>query len=219
LETTHSSKLFEDLFHRHPALRVCRTSIFDAYSLLSEAYASDRKLLAAGNGGSAADSEHIVGELMKSFLFHRNISKTVASSLERLFGEDGALIAECLEGSLPAIPLPAVMSLSTAFLNDSDPTMIYAQAVYGYGRPGDVFLGISTSGNSKNILCAAMTAKAKGMKCIGLTGQNGGKLKSLCDVTVCVPEEETFKVQELHLPVYHAVCAMLEADIFGAPDA
>jgi D-sedoheptulose 7-phosphate isomerase len=219
LKTAHSSKLFDDLFHRHPALQVCRTSIFDAYTLLREAYESGKKLLVAGNGGSAADSEHIVGELMKSFLFRRNIAKETALSLEQRFGEDGALVAAHLEGSLPAIPLPAIMSLSTAFLNDSDPLTIYAQMVYGYGQPGDIFWGISTSGNSKNILYAAMTAKAKGMKCIGLTGQKGGKLKSLCDVAVCVPEEETFKIQELHLPVYHAVCAMLEADIFGASDA
>ena len=170
--------------------------------------------MVAGNGGSAADSEHIVGELMKSFLFNRKIDGDFETSLAEQFGETGIQLAQKLEGTLPAIPLTSMPALTSAFANDVDAAVSFAQMIYGYGNKNDVFLGISTSGNSKNIIYALMVAKAKGIASVALTGGTGGKCKELADITICVPESETFKIQELHLPIYHALCSMLEADFF-----
>ena len=203
------------LVERYPVLGSCRESIWDAYSILEVAYSSGRKLLVCGNGGSASDSEHIVGELMKEFKLKRKVFSGQAEAMKAIDQEMGAVLAEHLQGALPAITLTAHSSLTTAFMNDSEPVLVFAQQVNGYGKPGDVFLGISTSGNSKNVLYAAVTAKAKGLHVIGLTGGKENKLMKLCDVCIRVPEIETYKIQELHLPVYHCLCMMLEERFFG----
>ncbi len=209
-----AEELFEELFARYPALESCRDDIKRAFEACVLAYEGGGKLLVAGNGGSAADSEHIVGELMKSFLLKRPADEKLCAALKENFGEEGERMAACLEGTLCAVPLTSMPALSTAFLNDVDPLMTFAQMLSGYGREGDVFIGITTSGNSKNILNAMMVAKAMGIKTIALTGGDGGKSRALADICVRVPERETFKVQEYHLPVYHALCAMLEAHFF-----
>ena len=164
----------------------------------------------AGNGGSAADAEHIVGELMKGFVKRRPVTEEMKEALEKADPVRGKELSEKLQGGLPAIALVDHAALSTAFANDVDGMLSYAQQVNGYGKPGDVFLGISTSGNAENVMYAAVTAKAKGMKVVGLTGKDGGKLAGIADAAVIVPEMETYKIQELHLPVYHALCLMLE---------
>lgn len=215
----NASRIFYELLERYPVLRICKEQLEAAFSILKETYENNHKLLVAGNGGSAADAEHIVGELMKSFLFNRKIPDEDQEKLREMFGETGIKISQSLEGCLPAIPLTSMPALSSAFLNDVDPLMVFAQMVYGYGCSGDVFLGISTSGNSKNILNALMVAKIKNIKTIGLTGKSGGKMCDLCEVTICVPETETFKIQELHEPIYHAICSMLEADLFLEKEA
>lgn len=205
----------EVLIERYPQLLECRESIQAAYDILKEAYAKDRKLLVCGNGGSASDSEHIVGELMKEFKLKREVYHDQAEAMQRIDPEMGGILAKHLQGALPAIALTGHSSLTTAFMNDSNPELIFAQQVNGYGKAGDVFLGISTSGNSRNILFAAVTAKSKGMKVIGLTGQKPNRLAELADVCIQVTETETYKIQELHLPVYHCLCMMLEEHFFG----
>ena len=170
--------------------------------------------MVCGNGGSAADSEHIVGELMKGFLKKRQISEKEKDKLKSLFPGEWDYLSKNLQGALPAISLVSHPALSSAFINDVAADMVFAQQVYGYAKAGDVLLGISTSGNAKNVANAVMVARAAGMKTIGLTGGKGGFLQSLCDVTIRVPADETFKIQEYHLPVYHALCAMLEEEFF-----
>ena len=214
----------ESLITRYPVLEQTAPQLRRAYEVLEECYAGGRKLLVAGNGGSCADSEHIVGELMKGFVKRRNVSAQEAERLRQaglcLAEADGSgknlgeELASCLQGGLKAIALTCHSGLSTAFLNDVNGEMIYAQQLWGYGESGDVFLGISTSGNSKNILYAAAAAKAKGIKTIGLTGRSGGRLAKAADVSIIVPEEETYKIQELHLPIYHTLCLMLEERFF-----
>ena len=204
----------EELIVRYPVLAPLKTEIQAAYELLEASYRNGGKLLVAGNGGSCADAEHIVGELMKGFVKRRPLPDDLQEKLKSIGGEKGEKLASGLQEALPAIALTGHPGLATAFLNDVDGEMIYAQQVCGYGREGDVFLGISTSGNAKNIEYACMTAKAKGMKVIGLTGKDGGRLKANSDVAIVVPEQETFKIQELHLPIYHALCLMLEARFF-----
>lgn len=204
----------QELFSRYEELTFCETDIYRSYKMLRDMYLAGGKLLIAGNGGSAADAEHIVGELMKSFVKKRKLNKEFCGKLFNIDEKYGTQLSEKLQGSLPAIALSAQEAISTAYLNDVDGRFLYAQMVNGYGTPLDIFLGISTSGNSKNVLLAAITAKAKGMKVIALTGKNGGKISEYADVTICVPEEETFKIQELHLPVYHTLCLMLEEYFF-----
>lgn len=203
------------LVERYPSLEAVKTEIATAYSIISECYKNGGKLLIAGNGGSAADAEHIVGELMKSFLLERNIDKVFSESLLCIDSELGEVLAKNLQGALPAIALDGHMSLSTAYMNDCEPLLCFAQQVNGYGVTGDVFLGISTSGNSKNVIYAATVARAKGMKVIGLTGSKESRLSAFADVCIKAPQEETYKVQELHLPIYHCLCLMLEEDFFG----
>lgn len=205
----------DSLVERYPQLEACREDIVNAYDLLEEAYAAGRKLLVAGNGGSASDSEHIVGELMKEFKLKRKIYSAQADRLRRIDEEMGKVLAENLQGSLPAISLVGEPSLTTAFMNDAIPVLVFAQQVNGLGRAGDVFLGISTSGNSQNVLYAAVAAKSKGLKVIGLTGGRENKLMGYADVCIRVPETETYKIQELHLPVYHCLCLMLEERFFA----
>lgn len=203
------------LIERYPKLVVCKEDIKKAYELLEAAYSNGRKLLVCGNGGSASDSEHIVGELMKEFKLKRKVYSDHAAALKAIDPELGQTLADNLQGALPAISLTGHSSLQTAFMNDAVPELVFAQQVNGYGKPGDVFLGISTSGNSKNVLYAAVNAKAKGLKVIGLTGAKENKLMMFADVCIRVPETETYKIQEYHLPVYHCLCLMLEEKFFG----
>lgn len=203
------------LIERYPKLIVCRNDMMAAYELLETAYSNGRKLLVCGNGGSASDSEHIVGELMKEFKLKRKVYSDQAVALTEIDPELGQVLADNLQGALPAISLTGHSSLQTAFMNDAVPELVFAQQVNGYGKPGDVFLGISTSGNSKNVLYAAVNAKAKGLKVIGLTGSKDNKLMKYSDVCIRVPETETYKIQELHLPIYHCLCLMLEDKFFG----
>lgn len=203
------------LILRYPQLIVAKDCIVEAYQILEESYTNDGKLLVAGNGGSAADAEHIVGELMKGFVNPRRLEAEYSDALITVNKELGRVLSENLQGALPAIALDGHLALTTAYMNDCEPLLCFAQQVNGYGKKSDVFLGISTSGNSKNILYAATVAKAKGMKVIGLTGEKDSKLSEISDTCIQVPETETYKIQELHLPVYHCLCLMLEDTFFG----
>ena len=208
--TEKQQEIFEELFVRYPVLEKNREDILKAYEVLETCYRTGGKLLVAGNGGSCADAEHIVGELMKGFRKRRPLDEALQHSLA-MENSHGADLARSLQGSLRAIALDGHPGLSTAFANDVDADMIFAQQVCGYGDRDDVFLGISTSGNSKNVDYAVTVAKAKGLSVVGLTGKDGGKR---ADVAVIVPETESFKIQELHLPIYHALCLMLEEAFF-----
>ena len=202
--------MLNELIKRYPVLESIRNEIESAYKTLVECYENDGKVLIVGNGGSAADAEHIVGELMKGFVKDRPVSEEMCEALRSVDPERAEGLIRNLQEGLQAICLNAHTSLNTAFANDKDPVMCYAQQVNGYGKPGDVFMGISTSGNAENVMYAAVTAKAKGMKVIALTGKDGGKLAKISDVSIIVPEQETYKIQEYHLPIYHALCLMLE---------
>ena len=202
--------MLDELIKRYPILERVREDIEAVYGILERCYENGGKLLIAGNGGSAADAEHIVGELMKGFVKRRPVTEEMKEALEKADPVRGKELSEKLQGGLPAIALVDHAALSTAFANDVDGMLSYAQQVNGYGKPGDVFLGISTSGNAENVMYAAVTAKAKGMQVVGLTGKDGGMLAGIADAAVIVPEMETYKIQELHLPVYHALCLMLE---------
>lgn len=208
-------KHLEQLITRYPALETVKEDIYEAFLTIKTCYEAGGKLLVAGNGGSAADAEHIVGELMKGFVLPRKIAPEFAEKLLSANTQLGAVLAENLQGALPAIALDGHLALSTAYANDCEPTLCFAQQVYGYGNTGDVLLAISTSGNSKNILYAVTVARAKGMKVIGLTGEKESMLSAAADVCIRVPEVETFMAQELHLPVYHCLCLMLEEYFFG----
>lgn len=203
------------LVERYPSLESAKEDIIAAYKVLEESYKNGGKLLVAGNGGSAADAEHIVGELMKGFKMPRKPKPDFAEKLVTENQELGSVLAENLQGALPAIALDGHSALSTAYMNDCEPLLCFAQQVNGYGKAGDVFLGISTSGNSKNVLYAATTAHAKGMKVIGLTGAKDSKLKDMSDVCIKAPQMETYMIQELHLPIYHCLCLMLEDKFFS----
>ena len=212
---TKLMKHIDLLLERYSALDSCKKEIIHAYECLEETYSNGKKLLVCGNGGSASDSEHIVGELMKEFKLRRKVYDEQAVAMKTIDPDLGEILENNLQGALPAITLTAHSSLTTAFMNDSMPVLVFAQQVNGYGMKGDAFMGISTSGNSMNVLYAAVTAKAKGLKVIGLTGQNESRLSKIADVCIRVPETETYKVQELHLPVYHCLCLMLEDHFFG----
>ncbi len=206
----------DDLITRYPALEVCRDSIQQAFLMLKDSYYSGGKLLVAGNGGSCADSEHIVGELMKGFKSNRELSDDFKKTLIAIDPIKGEELSKKLQGALPAIALDGHQGLNTAFTNDVEGggLLTYAQQVMGYGKNNDVFLGISTSGNAKNVIYAAITAKAKGMKVIALVGKDGGALAKLADVAIIAPSNETFMIQEYHLPIYHCLCLMLEEEFF-----
>lgn len=203
------------LVERYPILQSCKKDILSAYYVLEEAFRTGHKLLVAGNGGSAADAEHIVGELMKGFKLPRKIDTDFQKKLIEEDRELGSALAENLQGALPTIALDGHPALSTAYMNDCEPLLCFAQQVNGFGKKGDIFLGISTSGNSKNILYATVVARAMGMKVIGLTGGKPSKLADKADICIQVPEIETYKIQELHLPVYHCLCLMLEDRFYG----
>lgn len=203
------------LVERYPSLDFVKDDIVAAYLLMEETYENGGKLLVAGNGGSAADAEHIVGELMKGFKLSRKLEADFAEQLVAENVELGGVLAENLQGALPAIALDGHPALSTAYMNDCEPLLCFAQQINGYGKPGDVFLGISTSGNSKNMLFVATTAHAKGMKVIGLTGAKDSRLMDMSDVCIKAPQTETYMIQELHLPIYHCLCLMLEDKFFA----
>lgn len=207
-------KYVDLLISRYPMLDIVQDDILTVYLILENSYKNGGKLLIAGNGGSAADAEHIVSELMKGFKLPR---KPKAEFTKKLISENkelGSVLAKNLQGTLPAIALNGHTALSTAYINDCEPFLCFAQQVNGYGKTGDVFLGISTSGNSKNILYAAITAHAKNMKVIGLTGAKSSKLEQMSDACIKVPQTETYMIQELHLPIYHCICLMLEDNFF-----
>jgi D-sedoheptulose 7-phosphate isomerase len=208
-------KHVELLLKRYPVLRENKQDIIDGYLLMEECYEKGGKLLIAGNGGSAADSEHIAGELMKRFKIQRAIPMDFKGKLLEIDPVRGKILSENLERPLMAIPLVAHEALTTAYINDVDGLGVFAQQLYGFGRKEDVFMAISTSGNSQNIMSATVVARAMGIKVLGLTGKNGGELANVADVCVKVPETETYMVQELHLPVYHCWCLMLEDKFFG----
>lgn len=211
-----STYAFIDLLgERYPALKESGVTeqVLEAYKVLEEAYKNGKKVLLCGNGGSCSDAEHIVGELMKKFMKKRPISDELKAELKK-YGERGEKLSNKLEGTLRAISLSSHPALSYALINDIDGELTYAQQVKGLGDAGDVLIAISTSGNSKNCGYAAITAKAMGLKVVGLTGIGGGMLGQIADVTVTVPEKETYKIQEYHLPVYHTLCAMLEEEFF-----
>ena len=203
------------LLDRYPGLNTVRNEIINAYMCFEECYQNGGKLLVAGNGGSASDAEHIVGELMKSFKIKRKVDEEFAGKLRTVDPENGEILANNLEGTLKAVALVCHESLSTAVINDVDGQIVYAQQLYGLADKEDVFLAISTSGNSTNVIYAAIVAKAKGMKVVGLTGRDGGRLSQIADITVVVPEQETYIIQEYHLPIYHCWCMMLEDKFFG----
>lgn len=202
------------LIERYPVLASIEEDIVNGYLLLEECYKNGGKVMVAGNGGSASDAEHIVGELMKRFCKKRVVSEEFANRLISVDKERGTLLAQNLECSLPAISLTCHSSLSTAYINDVDGYGVFAQQLFGFAKSGDVFIGISTSGNSKNIMNATVVARAMGVKILGLTGCHGGELATVADVSVKAPEKETYKVQELHLPIYHCWCLMLEDRFF-----
>lgn len=203
-------KHIDELCIRYPVLSVCKNDIEKAADALIESFKNGGKLLVAGNGGSCADSDHISGELLKSFVKKRRPSAELIDSIRKINPETGDYLADKLQGSLPVIALTNNTALMTASLNDVDGNVMFAQQVNGYGNEGDVFLGISTSGNSRDIIYPTVVAKAKGLMTVALTGKDGGKLKGIADICIVVPEQETFKIQELHLPVYHALCLEIE---------
>jgi D-sedoheptulose 7-phosphate isomerase len=200
----------KELIERYPALAICEKDIRAAASAIIDSYKAGGKLIVAGNGGSAADSDHITGELLKSFVKKRKPDQKFLDALSAIDSGTGSYLSDKLQGSLPAIALTNNSALMTASLNDVDGNVLFAQQVMGFGKKGDVFLGISTSGNSKDVIYALAVAKALGVKTVALTGKTGGKCKELADISIVVPENETFKIQELHLPVYHALCLTIE---------
>lgn len=214
ISNREAASQLETLISRYPVLAPIRQAIEEAYGILKDCYDGGGKLLIAGNGGSCADSQHIVGELMKGFCKRRPLPEEARRALSAADPEAGAEIADKLQEGLMAIALTDHQALNTAFANDVDPNFCFAQQVWGYGRKGDVLLAISTSGNSRNLMYAVAAARAKGMKVIGLTGKDGGRLAVAADCAIIAPSQETYMIQELHLPIYHALCLMLEDTYF-----
>ncbi len=208
----------DQLIERYPALHVCSGTLVQAVETICAGYREKHKLIVCGNGGSAADAEHIVGELMKGFLLPRKLSTSMQKHMKELCPASADYFIENLQGTLPALSLVDEIGLNTAFANDQASDLSFAQQLLGMGDAGDVLLGISTSGNSTNVLYAADMAKVKGMKTIALTGEGGGRLRERVDICICVPGHETYKIQEYHLPVYHMLCIAAENEFFGAAD-
>ena len=203
-----TKQIFDELYERYPALTVCRDEIAKAFDALYATVESKGCVFTCGNGGSASDSEHIVGELLKKFKKHRDIEGAIAAKLP-------PGLASKLEGSVAAVSLVSMSGIITAFANDVAWETAFAQQLYGLGKPGDTLIALSTSGNSANCVNAALVAKAKGIKVVAMTGAGGGRLAGVADATIAVPEKETYKIQEYHLPVYHALCAALEEEAFA----
>ena len=205
--------MLKELLERYPSLASCEKEITAARDALISCYEKGGKVLLCGNGGSCADCDHIVGELMKGFLKKRPLSDAKKAEMKKNYAVADEILG-ALQAGLPAVSLPAITGLNSAFCNDVDPELIYAQSVLGLGKAGDILIALSTSGNAKNVAAAVAVAKSIGMTVIGMTGEKGGRLREMADITVNVPECETFKVQELHLPVYHYLCAAVEAHFF-----
>lgn len=203
------------LFGNYPELKGCRNCILAAFNLMCECYRSGGLIMTCGNGGSASDASHIVGELMKSFKCKRPLSDEQRNCLLSLFPREGAMLADSLQQAVPALALTDQVTLNTAYLNDVSSDMIFAQQVFGYGKKGDILIGISTSGNSHDVVNACKVAKTFGIHTIALTGEKGGLLADICEITITVPALETYRVQEYHLPIYHTLCAMLECEFWG----
>lgn len=201
-------------FARHSDLVFLREDIMKAGQLLVKTFQNGGKLLLCGNGGSCADCDHIAGELLKGFLLKRPMAEEKKAALEERYGQWGHRLAQKLQQGLPAISLCTHSAAISAFANDVDPELVYAQQVLAYGKPGDVLIGISTSGNAGNVAAAVMTANSLGMHTVGLTGKDGGKLSQLCSLALIMPEQETYRIQEDHLAVYHLLCAMVEYELF-----
>ena len=210
-----TKEILRTVLERYPTLRCQELEIERAVVLLVNCFTHGCKLLACGNGGSAADCEHIVGELMKGFLLERRLEPTMQERMRLACPEDAEMMIHSLQRAVPAISLASQTALMTAFGNDVSAQMLFAQQVLGYGREGDVLLAISTSGNSPNVLYAAKIAKLQGLKVVSLTGRSGGRLKEISDTAICVPADLTYQIQELHLPVYHCLCACVENELFG----
>jgi len=207
--------ILNDLFARHPALECCKKSIEQATRSLIDGFKNGGKLLVCGNGGSAADAQHIVGELMKAFALPRKPDAEIITKLEKMYPDSAKYLTENLQGALPAISLTGETALITACANDMAPDLGFAQQAYGYGRKNDILLAVSTSGNSRNVIYAAQVAHVVGMKVISLTGRDGGRLRDLSDVLIVAPGDETFKIQEYHRPIYHTICLAIENEFFG----
>ncbi len=206
---------YDDLVQRYPELAECLPDVRQATDALIHSFQQGGKILVCGNGGSAADSEHIVGELMKGYWLARPVPAELRRRLVEAWPDQGQALADHLQGALPAISLVSQTALMTAFNNDVDPTMVFAQQVYGYGRPGDVLLGLSTSGGSRNVINALRVGRALGLVTLGLSGRAGGEMRSVCDVVIRVPYDRTPEVQERHMAIYHAICGRLEEFFFS----
>lgn len=202
------------LLNRYPDLEGCAEEIRRAAQILTGAYWEGKKVLTCGNGGSAADAEHIAGELMKGFMLKRPLAEGMKEKISRAYPKDGAFLAEKLQGALPAIALVSPTALISAIANDTSAEMVFAQQVYGYGQAGDVLMALSTSGNSSNVIRAVQTASVLGLHTIGLTGPSGGEMMGLCQVCIRVPGRTPAEIQERHLPVYHGLCAQVEKEFF-----
>jgi D-sedoheptulose 7-phosphate isomerase len=211
--------ILDAMLKKYPELNTCRREIEKSWKILKASFQDGGKLLVCGNGGSAADGEHIVGELMKGYRLHRQIPEDFREKLSQDFPQDGEYLADRLQQALPALSLASHASLMTAISNDIGADMVFAQQVYGIGRPGDVLLGISTSGSSRNVVNAFKVARSSGLKTVGLTGSRTDLFSELCDVVVGVPYLDTFEVQESHMAVYHALCGMLEEEFFFDGDS
>ena len=213
-----TAKIIDELVARYGALDVCRTSLFDAVEKICDAFRNGNKLITCGNGGSASDAMHIVGEMMKGFRLPRAIENFRPEFVQRaqeLFPADVEYFKANLQTALPAVSLVGETSLITAFANDVNPRLIFAQQVFGLGVKGDVLLAISTSGNSDNVLFAVEVAKIMGLTVVAMTGRRGGRLRHLSDVSICVPADESYTIQEFHLPIYHMLCLATENEFFG----
>lgn len=207
-------RIIDRLIERYPVLSVLRSSIIHCVELMATAYRNGNKIMVCGNGGSAADSMHIVGELLKSFVLRRSLPQTMEDRIREEYGELADYYIQNLQQAVPAISLVSETSLFTAYGNDNAADLVFAQQVLGQGRPGDVLIAISTSGNSSNILHAARIARITGISVVSMTGQSGGKLRELSDVLLAVPETVTYQIQELHLPIYHVLCLAIEQELF-----
>jgi len=206
------NRVLDGLIKNYPELEVCRQAIADATEMIIECYKNGGKILLCGNGGSASDTEHIAGELLKGFLKKRPLPNDMRQKFVDAGGDAG--FADKLQGSLPAISLTGHPALATAYINDVDAEFVFAQQLYGLGKPGDILIAMSTSGNARNVANAVICAKATGLKVIALTGTPGGRMRTMCDVAVCAPSSETFRIQEYQLPIYHAICVMVEEYFF-----
>ena len=207
-------EFYEDFFERQPRLAPLRSAVLEAVGLLTDTFAAGGKLLLCGNGGSCADCDHIAGELLKGFLLRRPVEQEFADAMRAEFGKEGAAVAAKLQRGLPAISLTAHAAALSAFANDVDPVLVYAQQVLAYGAPGDLLIGISTSGGAANVAAAVQTARALGIPSIGLTGRDGGRLAQLASLALIAPEQETYRIQECHLALYHLLCGAVEYELF-----